>query len=82
MTTMRSVSLLERLRADKGVTLNQAAIDCRMGLKTLRKYERDAVPYPHPDTLKRLAAYYGVTAAEILEDLRNRAISEPEREAA
>lgn len=83
MTTLRPVSLLERLRANKGISLLRAAELMHMSHKTLRKYEREVVAYPQGDVLRRCADLYGVTPEEILEDLRARArAEESEREAA
>jgi transcriptional regulator with XRE-family HTH domain len=47
--------------------------------KTIRRYERDPMYYPSASALLKLADYYGVTATEILRDMRRRVRS---REAA
>lgn len=64
------VTLLERLRLDAGLTLDQARWETGCMAKTIRRYERDDVPYPQPSVIAKLADYYGVTRQEILEDLR------------
>jgi len=66
------VSLLEQLRHEKGVSLGQVVADTGVMHKTIRRYERDPMYYPSASALHKLAAYYGVSATEILRDMRAR----------
>lgn len=65
-----AVSLLERLRYEKGVSLGQVVADTGVMHKTIRRYERDPMYYPNATALEKLASYYGVTATEILRNMR------------
>jgi transcriptional regulator with XRE-family HTH domain len=76
---LTEVSLLETLRHEKGVSLGQVVAETGVMHKTIRRYERDPMYYPSASALLKLADYYGVTATEILRDMRRRVRS---REAA
>lgn len=65
------VWLLERLRHNRGVSLAQIVEDTGLMHKTIRCYERAPTPHPQPVTLKKLADYYGVEAADLLADMRS-----------
>jgi transcriptional regulator with XRE-family HTH domain len=57
---LEDVSLLEALRADKGLTQYVAAAEAGMSHKTLKKYEQDGLANPRLDVLDKLGRYYGV----------------------
>jgi transcriptional regulator with XRE-family HTH domain len=64
------VPLLERLRLAKGVSAGQVVVATGVTHKTLRRYEREPTYYPNAVTVCKLADYYGVSAAEIVRDMR------------
>jgi transcriptional regulator with XRE-family HTH domain len=68
--TLEDVSLLEALRADKGLTQYVAAAEAGMSHKTLKKYEHDGLPNPRLDVLDKLGRYYNVRTSLLLEDVR------------
>jgi transcriptional regulator with XRE-family HTH domain len=67
---LEDVSLLEALRADKGLTQYVAAAEAGMSHKTLKKYEQDGLANPRLDVLDKLGRYYGVRTSLLLEDVR------------
>ncbi len=81
-TPLRRVSLLERLRLERGLTIGAACKGAGVTHKTIVKYERGLVPYPHPGTVQRLAAFYEAQPGDILVDLRTRALDEAAPQAA
>lgn len=68
--TLEDVSLLEALRADKGLTQYVAAAEAGMSHKTLKKYEQDGLANPRLDVLNKLGRFYGVRTSLLLEDVR------------
>jgi transcriptional regulator with XRE-family HTH domain len=68
--TLEDVSLLEALRADKGLTQIATAREIGMSHKTLKKYEQDGLPNPRLNVLDRLGRFYGVRTSILLEDVR------------
>jgi transcriptional regulator with XRE-family HTH domain len=68
--TLEDVSLLEALRADKGLTVMGAAAEIGMSHKTLMKYERDGLSRPRFEVLDKLGRFYNVRTSLLLEDVR------------
>jgi transcriptional regulator with XRE-family HTH domain len=67
---LEDVSLLEALRADKGLTQYVAAAEAGMSHKTLKKYEQDGLANPRLEVLDKLGRFYGVRTSLLLEDVR------------
>jgi transcriptional regulator with XRE-family HTH domain len=76
------VGLLESLRVDRGLTVEQAAERTGLAPRTIRRYER-ALVHPVGDRLERLARLYGggVRASELLADIRSRMAEREQRDA-
>lgn len=74
ITDVAEVSLLESLRHNSGETVAEVVAATGVAHKTLRAYEKGQRRYPTPGVLKALADHYGgVTAADLLADMRRRA---------
>ena len=71
------MTLLERLRCDRGLTQREVETGSGVNHKTLVKYELAVTDKIQYDTLRKLADYYGIPASDILTDIR-RAIHERE----
>lgn len=66
------VTLLQALRFDYGLSLDRVARETQVSHKTLSNLERGLTAKPTAAVLSRLAAYYGISASELLDDLRAR----------
>jgi transcriptional regulator with XRE-family HTH domain len=66
------VSLIQQLRFDRGLTLDQVAREAHVAHKTLQNLEQGITEKPIASSLHKVAVYYGVPASELLNDLRAR----------
>jgi transcriptional regulator with XRE-family HTH domain len=69
MSPLRSVSPLERLRAQAGLSVAAACDGAQLNRRTLAFLER-GVHVPQMPTVHRLARLYEVDAGELLEEIR------------
>lgn len=67
---LEEVSLLEALRMDRGLTRFQVDNLTGVSHKTIKRYELVETTRPSSPPLEKLAAFYGVRASAILEDMR------------
>jgi transcriptional regulator with XRE-family HTH domain len=77
---LEEVSLLESLRVDRGLTINAAAHQAGVNVRTVQRYERGLQDRPHGDALEKLARLYNVRASVILDDMRKAHRRRVERE--
>jgi transcriptional regulator with XRE-family HTH domain len=83
MTRNRAeVSLLEALRVDRGLTIEQVCRETGVSPKTIKRYEQADTTRPSGDALERLARFYRVRASELLADIRRFARDQDEPVAA
>jgi transcriptional regulator with XRE-family HTH domain len=64
------MTLIERLRCDRGLTQREVEIGSGVNHKTLVKYEQARTDRLVFTTLAKLAAFYEVPASDLLTDLR------------
>jgi transcriptional regulator with XRE-family HTH domain len=67
---MSEMTMLERFRADRGLTQYEVEQATGVNHKTLMKYEQALSDRIAFDRLKRLADFYGVPASDLLQDIR------------
>lgn len=75
------MNLLERLRVDRGLTINEVATGAGVGRMTVIRAEADGHSLQAP-TAKALADFYGMAASDLLIALRREQNPDPDLGAA
>lgn len=60
---------LEELRFNAGLSINQLAAETGVAHMTVRRIENGATARPHPENVKALADFFGLSALEVLAEV-------------